>query len=106
MIKLAYFLRLVYTRKRKSVDADSISTERGCTMSQSEKILYHLSSGKTITPLEALQSYGCFRLASRISDLKREGHDIVTTIKESYGDDGVKRYAEYRLRIADKLGEI
>ena len=75
-------------------------------MSQSEKILYHLSSGKTISPLEALQSYGCFRLASRISELKREGHDIVTTIKESYREDGVKRYAEYRLRIADKLGEI
>jgi len=102
----AYFLRLVYTRERKNVDAVSISIERRFPMSQTEKILYHLSSGKTISPLEALQSYGCFRLASRISDLKREGHDIVSNIKESYGEDGVKRYAEYRLRIADKLGEI
>lgn len=75
-------------------------------MSQTEKILYHLSSGHTITPLEALESFGCFRLASRISDLKREGYDIITTIKEKYTDEGVKRYAEYKLRTQDNLGVI
>jgi hypothetical protein len=100
-------LRLAPTKERKIANANSISIERIYPMSQSEKILYHLSSGKSITPIEALQSYGCFRLASRISELKREGHDIVTNIKETWTQEGgLKRYAEYRLRIADKLGEI
>lgn len=40
------------------------------TASQTERILKHLLSGKSITALEALRKYQCFRLASRISDLK------------------------------------
>lgn len=39
-------------------------------MTQNESILEHLKSGKTITPLEALDLFQCLRLASRINDLK------------------------------------
>jgi hypothetical protein len=77
-------------------------------MSQSERILYHLSQGKPLTPLEALRSYGCMRLSARIKELKNEGYDIIMTLKEAYDkeEQGVKRFAEYRLRVADSLGEI
>jgi hypothetical protein len=71
-------------------------------MSQSERILYFLSEGNTITPLEALRMFNCFRLASRIAEIKAQlpqGQTIITNIKETYTDEGVKRYAEYKLRV-------
>lgn len=44
--------------------------------SQCNRILIHLQEGKTITPLEALNLFRCMRLASRISDLRKRGHNI------------------------------
>jgi hypothetical protein len=44
--------------------------------SQKQKILKHLSSGKSLSPLQALGLFGCYRLAGRIYDLKRAGHQI------------------------------
>jgi len=41
--------------------------------SQNKMIKAHLESGKTITAIEALNEYHCFRLASRINDLKQSG---------------------------------
>ena len=69
-------------------------------MSQQDRILYHLSSGHPITPLEALEKFGCFRLSSVIHRLKKDFDlDIITIIKEKYDEEqGVKRYAEYHLR--------
>lgn len=64
-------------------------------MSQSQKILKHLSSGKSLSPLQALGLFGCYRLASRIHDLKRAGHQIETIIKS---DDQGRTYASYVLK--------
>ena len=61
-------------------------------MSQEKAILSHLKRGP-ITPLDALERYGCFRLAARINDLRGRGHRIETEMVER--DD--KRYARYRL---------
>lgn len=47
-------------------------------MTQNEKILHHLETYGSITPLEALEEYGIMRLASRISDLKKEGAPITS----------------------------
>lgn len=44
---------------------------------QKENILSHLEDGKSITPIEALNKFGCFRLAARIFELREEGHDII-----------------------------
>ena len=44
--------------------------------SQNAKILDYLKKGYTITALEALNLFGCFRLASRISDLRKKGYAI------------------------------
>lgn len=42
-----------------------------------------LIEGDSISPLEALRDYGCYRLASRISDLRREGLNIAKRMEES-----------------------
>ena len=42
-----------------------------------------LTEGGSISPLEALRDYGCYRLASRISDLRREGLNIAKRMEES-----------------------
>lgn len=43
---------------------------------QNEAILGHMLEGKSITALDALNSYGCFRLSARIYDLKKDGYPI------------------------------
>lgn len=62
-------------------------------MTQTEQIRAHLFSGKDITPLDALNLYGCLRLAARVADLREEGLDIQTLTEERGG----KRFARYRL---------
>ena len=46
--------------------------------SQSISILNDLYAGVKLTPLDALQRYGCFRLGARIYDLKKEGFNIIS----------------------------
>ena len=43
-------------------------------MTQNESILNHLRDGNSITPLEALNLFGCLSLAQRIHNLKRDGY--------------------------------
>lgn len=45
-------------------------------MTQEELIQDHLERGHKITPLDALNKFGCFRLGARIYDLKQKGLDI------------------------------
>lgn len=61
--------------------------------SQNDEILAWLKSGKSISPLEALEKFGCFRLGGRIFELKQAGHKIVTEMVTKNG----KRYASYSL---------
>ena len=54
--------------------------------SQCARILEHLEKGLTLTSLEALNRFGCFRLASRIHDLRELGYNIIVErIKTSNG---------------------
>lgn len=62
------------------------------TVKQTEAIKEHLEAGNTITAIEALNKFGCFRLASRIHDLKTEGY-VVDKIMIT-GENN-KRYAQY-----------
>jgi hypothetical protein len=48
-------------------------------MSQNKQIADYLNKGKKLTPIDALNKFGCFRLAARIADLRNEGMNIVTT---------------------------
>ena len=62
-------------------------------MSQLQDIKKHLVSGKSLTGLEALELFGCYRLSARILDLRDAGLNIKTIIIE----DGKKRYARYKV---------
>ena len=59
-------------------------------VSKQEKVLKHLKTLGSITPLEALELYGSFRLGALIIfNLRKEGHDIETNIVPKKG------YAKY-----------
>lgn len=62
-------------------------------MSQCESILEHMKRAP-INPIQALNLYGCFRLAARIADLRKQGHEIETV---DVGMANGKTFAEYRL---------
>ena len=47
-------------------------------MTQNEQIIEYLKTGASITPLEALRMFGCFRLAGRIFELKEKGWPIIS----------------------------
>jgi hypothetical protein len=65
-------------------------------MTQTETILAHLQAGGSITPIDALREFGCFRLAARIKDIRDEGHDVQTL----WETDGTKKWARYSLKRA------
>lgn len=70
-------------------------------MTQCERILRHLNDYGSITSLEAMTEYGCMRLASRVSDLKNLGYNIISereTSKNRYGEK--VSYCRYRLEGA------
>ena len=61
---------------------------------QTAMILAHLRAGNEITPLEALEKFGCLRLAARIADLRATGQMINSRIHHAPNG---KRFAAYRL---------
>jgi hypothetical protein len=63
-------------------------------MTQTEMIRAHLQSGRDLSPIDALNHYGCFRLAARIIELRKAGLDIETVTETRNG----KKYARYVLR--------
>ena len=67
-------------------------------MKQTESILQYMRTYGAITPLEALKDCGCMRLAARIADLKKAGHNITSRKVAVIRRDGSKAYIErYRL---------
>ena len=65
---------------------------------QIERILKYLTDFKTITSAEAMTELGVYRLASRITDLKKQGYSIKKTTverKNRYGE--TVRFAQYYL---------
>ena len=64
-------------------------------MSQNKQIADYLNKGKKLTTIDALNKFGCFRLAARIADLRNEGMNIVTnTIKL----ENKKQIAQYSIK--------
>lgn len=54
----------------------------------------HLEDGDTLTALDALNLFGCLRLAARISDLRKLGLDIKTKMVTQGG----KTFAVYGVK--------
>lgn len=62
--------------------------------SQNALIKGWLLNGHSITQLDALKMFGCFRLSARIANLREEGFDIITEMV-SIND---KRVANYYIK--------
>ena len=69
---------------------------------QAQRVLDYMDTFGSITQLEALKDLGVMRLASRISDLKKQGYPIqsdVVAVKNRFDESCyIKRY---RLVVAD-----
>ena len=62
-------------------------------MSQNKQIAAYLNKGKKLTTLDALSKFGCFRLASRINDLRNEGMKISTKIIKLENNKQIAQYS-------------
>lgn len=73
----------------------NINENEKSSQSQNAKIAEYLKQGNSITPLDALNLFGCLRLGARIADIKdRYGlHIISERVTTSTG----KRVASYRI---------
>ena len=58
------------------ISAWQTSTKKRGSVSQKQDILNHLKKHRKINGLDALKLYGCFRLPTRILELKEEKHNI------------------------------
>lgn len=66
------------------------------TATQTAQIRAALERGEALTPLDALDRFGCFRLGARIYELRKEGLPVAKRMVPA-GDTHV---AEYRLEGA------
>lgn len=67
------------------------------TRSQEAAILNYLERGNSITPIDALNMFKCFRLGARIYGLKKAGHQIES---EMVRVPSGKRVASYKLKAS------
>jgi hypothetical protein len=67
---------------------------------QEGRILAHLLIG-SITPIDALELYGCFRLAARIHTLRQRGYTILVTNVQSLRNPHVI-YGRYYMTPAER----
>ncbi len=71
--------------------------EKSPRPSQKSYIKAYLLAGNSITPFEALEHFGCYRLQARISELRnKENMDIITEMQ----DGGISRISGLRIRYA------
>jgi hypothetical protein len=68
-------------------------------MTQTEWVLKKLRFGLPLTPIDALNGCGCFRLAAIVFDLKKVGWNIETIIVKK----NKKRYTSYVMQTPNKL---
>jgi len=53
-----------------------------------------MRAGDVLTPLDSLSRFSCFRLASRISDLRKQGIEI----QDSFVHENGKKYKRYWIK--------
>ena len=71
-------------------------------VSQCKRVLQYMEDEGSITSLDAIREFGCMRLASRISDLKRAGYPIIREMETNHNRYGEQiRYARYRLEAVE-----
>jgi len=68
-------------------------------MTQKERVLEYLRNNKSITPMEAWNKLGVYRLGARIHDLRSDGVEIksaLTEVKNKFGE--TCHVAEYSIK--------
>lgn len=73
-------------------DMADINPNPASSESQKSKILAHLLKGEGITPMDALELYGSFRLGARIAEIKALGYDVKSEFVKLPNGKQVKRY--------------
>ena len=70
---------------------------------QNQRILDYIREFGSITQLDALKDLGVMRLASRISDLRKQGYPIVSKVEpvpNRYGETcRIKRYSLEEIKV-------
>jgi hypothetical protein len=76
------------------------------TKTQCEMVKDHLEKFGSITPLEALDKLGCFRLGARVFELRRSGMPIDTERFETSGGAVVAKYVlkQSKFRPMEQMG--
>ena len=72
---------------------------------QRERVVDYIAEFGSITALEAIRDIGCYRLASRVSELRKLGYPIITEpekVLNRYG--GTSRIARYRMEVGSDGG--
>jgi hypothetical protein len=67
---------------------------------QRTAILSYLKKYRTITPMQAFDELYCTKLATRISELRREGADIVGEWRHTVGKRNA--YMQYKIKSLKK----
>jgi len=65
--------------------------------SQNKSIKAHLQKGKSLTALDALYMFGCFRLGARIHDLKAQGLKFKSELIEITSAGKKKKVSKYSI---------
>lgn len=76
-------------------------------LTQCERILRHLNDFGSITSREAMLEYGIYRLASRISDLKKQGYRFDVSFESAKNRyDELTHFAVYRIKEQPNNGGL
>lgn len=62
---------------------------------QCRELLAHLERHRTITPMEAYERLGIYRLAARVFDLRAAGHGIKTLQRQPHAIYGLETRYEH-----------
>jgi len=71
--------------------------------SQTTQILWHLKAGYSLTPIDALNMFGCFRLGARIWDIKKMGFNVKSKLITTNTNKVVAEYSLGKNYIQGKL---
>ena len=77
----------------------NVNENKTTSESQNKMVAAWLNDGNSLTQMGALKMFGCFRLASRIFDLRERGMNIVT---EKVTLSNGKRIAVYKLNTNEQ----
>lgn len=72
----------------------NINENTGASKSQTDRILEYMLQGHAITPIDALNRFGSFRLGARIAEIKAKGYLVYSEFVT--GDNG-KKFKKYYL---------